>query len=85
MDNPEKLATFGTQDIGRRQTKLRGNQEWTIHQMLSVSLDCPFLIAPQFCLSSSYVLCTKCCQFLWIVHSCLLLLFSLPFTYIHLH
>ena len=23
MDNPEKLATFGTQHIGRRQTKLR--------------------------------------------------------------
>ena len=23
MDNPEKLATFGTQDTGRRQSKLR--------------------------------------------------------------
>jgi hypothetical protein len=22
-----------------------------------------------FCLPSSYVLCTQCCQFLWIVHS----------------
>jgi hypothetical protein len=26
-------------------------------------------------LSSSSVLCTKCCQFLWIVHSCLPLSF----------
>jgi hypothetical protein len=32
MDNPEKLATFGTQDTGWRQTKLRGNQEWTIQR-----------------------------------------------------
>jgi hypothetical protein len=40
-----------------------------VYQMLPVSLDCPFLIAPQFCLSSSCVLCTNCCQFLWIVHS----------------
>ena len=32
MDNPEKVATFGTQDTGRRQTKLRGNQEWTIQR-----------------------------------------------------
>ena len=26
MDNPEKLATFGTQNTGRRQTKQRGNE-----------------------------------------------------------
>jgi hypothetical protein len=41
------------------------------YQILPVSLDCPFVIAPQYCLSSSSVLCTQCCQFLWIVHSCL--------------
>jgi len=47
-----------------------------VYPMLPVSLDCPFLIAPSvfsnvylFCLSSSCVLCTQCCQCLWIVHS----------------
>jgi hypothetical protein len=34
-----------------------------------------------FCLSSSCVLCTQCCQCLWIVHSCLPLRFSLTFIY----
>jgi hypothetical protein len=43
------------------------------YQILPISLDCSFVIAPQYCLSSSSVLCTQCCQFLWIVHSCLLL------------
>jgi hypothetical protein len=39
MDNSEKLATLGTQDTGRRQTKQinvrenrRSNQEWTIQR-----------------------------------------------------
>jgi hypothetical protein len=47
-----------------------------------------------FCVSSSCVLCTQCCQFLWIVHPCcqflwivhswLFLRFSLTFLYIKL-
>ena len=40
-------------------------------------LCCVFL-----CLSSSFVLCTQCCQFLWIVRSRLSLRFSLMFTYL---
>ena len=32
----------------------------------------------------SYVMCADCCQFLWIVHSCLPLRFSLTFIYITL-
>jgi hypothetical protein len=32
MDNLEKLATLGTQDAGRRQTNMRGNEEWTIQR-----------------------------------------------------
>ena len=32
MDNPEKLAKFGTQDTARRQTKLRGNEKWSIQR-----------------------------------------------------
>ena len=27
MDNPEKLATFGTQDAGRRETKQKTTQK----------------------------------------------------------
>ena len=49
--------------------------------MLPVSLDCPFLIAPSV-FSNVYlscVLCTLCCQFLWIVHFWLPLRFSLMF------
>jgi hypothetical protein len=30
-----------------------------------------------FCFSSSCVLCTQCCNFLWIVHSWLPFMFSL--------
>ena len=38
-----------------------------------------FCVVFLFCLSSSYVLCNQCCQFLWVVHSWLLLRFSLTF------
>jgi hypothetical protein len=33
------------------------------------------------CLSSSCVLCTHCCQCLWVVHSSFPLRFSLAFIY----
>ena len=39
-----------------------------------------FLCCLLFCLSLSCVLCTQCCQFLWIVHSWLPLRISITFT-----
>ena len=51
-----------------------------VYPMLPVSLDCPFLITPSSCVpyvasfsglsvfDYPFVLCTLCCQFLWIVH-----------------
>ena len=85
-NNPEKLATYGTQDKRRRQTK---QTIQIMYPMLPVSLDC------LFCLSSSYVpyvasfsglfvlsvfvLCTICCQFPCIVHFWLPLRYSLTF------
>ena len=51
-----------------------------VYPMLPVSLDCPFLIIPSSCVPNvasfsglfvsdyPFVLCTLCCQFLWIVH-----------------
>ena len=51
-----------------------------VFPMLPVSLDCPFLITPSSCVpyvasfsglsifDYPFVLCTLCCQFLWIVH-----------------
>jgi hypothetical protein len=50
-------------------------------QRLPVSLDCPVLIAPSV-FSNVYlscVLCTMCCQFLWIVQFWLPLRYSLTF------
>jgi hypothetical protein len=106
MDNPEKLATYGTQDTGQINVRKyqRGNQKWTIQRnwqhfdclfgipyrlfvlclvypMLSESLDCPFFIASLVfpIVYLSCVLCTICCQFLWIVHFWLPLWYSLTF------
>ena len=41
-----------------------------VYPMLPVSLDCPFWIAPSvfYNVYLSCVLCTLCCQFLWIVY-----------------
>jgi hypothetical protein len=53
-----------------------------VYPMLPVSLDCPFLIAP-LVFSDVYlscVLCTLCCQFLWIVYFWLPLWHSLRYT-----
>ena len=43
---------------------------YLVYPMLPVSLDCPFLIVPSVFSNVflSCVLCTLCCQFLWIVH-----------------
>ena len=52
-----------------------------VYPMLPVSLDCPFLIAPSV-FSNVYlscVLCTLCCQFLWIFLFWLSLPYSLTF------
>jgi hypothetical protein len=63
----------GNTGYTRHRTKVRetrrGNQERTIQR------NWPF----GFLLPLSCVLCTQCCQFLWIVHSWLPFLFSLTF------
>jgi hypothetical protein len=52
-----------------------------VYSMLTVPLDCPFLIAHSVFSNvyMSYVLCTQCWQDLWIVHSWLSPRFSLTF------
>jgi hypothetical protein len=52
-----------------------------VYPMLPVSLECLFLIAP-LVFSNIYlscVLCSLCCQFLWIVYFLLHLRYSLTF------
>ena len=58
-----------------------------VPNVTNVSLGCPFLIVHSV-FSNVYLLfavcpvsCTRCCQCLWIVHSRLLLRFSLTFIY----
>jgi hypothetical protein len=54
-----------------------------VYSMLTVPLDCPFLIAHSV-FSNVYlscVLCTQCWQYLWIVHSWSLPRFSLTSTW----
>jgi hypothetical protein len=54
--------------IYRRPLTEFGGRDFLVPNVASFSglsiLDCPL-----FCLSSSCVLCSQCCQFLWIVHS----------------
>jgi hypothetical protein len=91
MDNPETLATLGTQVTGQRVEKTKETIEngqplgcpffivslvfstlCPVSYVLNVAsvsglsiLDCPFgLLYPL-----SRVLCTQCCQCLWVVHS----------------
>jgi hypothetical protein len=52
---------------------------YLVYLVLPLSLDCPSLISPSV-FSDAYlscVLCTQCCHCLWIVHSWLVLRFSL--------
>jgi Pyruvate/2-oxoacid:ferredoxin oxidoreductase delta subunit len=53
MNNPEKQSTLGTRQ-GRRKTKEKQNQEWTIQRNNQ---------------HSSLLSCAQCWLFLWIVHS----------------
>jgi hypothetical protein len=46
MDNPEKLTTLGTQDTGHSKVYSLLSVLCLVYTMLTVSLDCPFLIAP---------------------------------------
>jgi hypothetical protein len=79
MDNAETLATLSTQET--RQINLRenrmDNQEWTIHRHCQHWLQ--KMIFSNIYLS--FVLCTQCWQYLWIIHSWSLPPFSLTFTW----
>jgi hypothetical protein len=63
MDNPEKLATYGTQDEEKQnkhttQYVLQCSLTfiYLVYHMLPVSLDCPYLIAPSV-FSNVYLSC----------------------------
>jgi hypothetical protein len=66
-DNPEKLATLGTQDTGQIHVReyRRGNEKGQSRETVAPSVFSNMYV--------SRVLCTLCCQFLWIV------LFHYPF------
>jgi hypothetical protein len=69
-NNPEQLATLGTQDIRRRQTIQRNWQHW-VHKTWQY-LCVVFFV----CLSLSWVWCTQCWQYLCVVFFvCLSLLY----------
>ena len=65
-----------------------------VYPMLPVSLDCPFLITPSSCIPYvisfsgfsvfhyPFVLCTLCCQFLWIVRFWLPLVSCVPYPFV---
>jgi hypothetical protein len=70
-DNPEKLATLGTQDTGQINVReyRRGNSKGPVSCVLYVASfsGLSFCITPSV-FSNIYlscVMCTLCCQFLW--------------------
>jgi hypothetical protein len=60
MDNPEKLATRGTQDTGRRHTKQK--TQWIIHRNWEHETQ------NEDIQNKKHNFCFLCCQFLWIIH-----------------
>jgi hypothetical protein len=75
MNNPEIMATLGTQDteaIKNEQSRDNGNIGYTRHKFLIAPVSCVpnvAIISGLFILDCPCVLCTQCCHYLWIVHS----------------
>jgi hypothetical protein len=71
-DNPETLAAWGIQDTGRRQSRDTGSVEYTRLGTKTIQRHWQHFCVPHATsvsgLSSSCVLCTQCCQCLWIAH-----------------